>query len=174
MHLSSFFSRSGFIGGLSLFLVACGGAPSGPSSPLPSTQQAPATSSSGLASQVASACNKYRSSKGKAALSRHAGLDRLALQHAQTMAKSGKINHSGLAKREGIASMQFGISRLVENVARGKSLSSKDRLSAIMNAWINSGVHRKNLLSTSSTHYGVGVAIGSDGFFNAVYISGRK
>ncbi len=165
---------------LGALLLSCGSPssspPPGPGASSASSSgalspRAPVKSAGAFADQVAAATQSYRTSKGRAALTRHSGLDALATQHAGYMARTGHYAHDGWPARNE-AMHQQGIVRGVENVNRGRDHDTTRWTPAAMNFWINSKGHHRNLLEPSSTHYGVGAVIGSDGFFNVVYISG--
>ena len=167
-HLRSLVAGLGLAASTTL-LISCGGSPGLPSA----LSSAPVKSASGFANQVASATQSYRTSKGRSALSRNSTLDGLATQHAQTMARTGQVNHAGWAKRTGAAG-SAGIGSANENVWRGLNQDTSQLTSGAMNYWSNSTIHNTNLLDRNTTDYGVGAAKGADGYYNVVFISGAK
>ncbi len=86
-------------------------------------------------------------------------LDSAALYQAKLMAKNGKIGHNigwgntftGRLKQAGIRGPA------AENVASGQ----KD-VAAVLNAWLNSAGHRRNLLDPLFTRYGLAYASRDD------------
>ena len=98
--------------------------------------------------------NKYRKQKGKPALQLHPSVSKQAQQHSNNMA-SGKssFGHDGFKNRTSIIRREIGsFSNAAENVAYGK-LSAEE----VVQLWIKSATHRKNLLGDYQ-YLGVGVA----------------
>lgn len=157
-----------------LLLGACSADSSSTQATIPAPSGPPVTSSSSLANQLAQATNQYRVSMGRKPLTRHTGLDSLALKQAQEMAARGKLRGSKSLQRDYLASTKYNIERLHENSVRGAGMSSNTWSSWIMNTWKTTSVTKQNLLSKSASHYGVGTAISADGYFNVVYLAGTQ
>lgn len=129
-----------------------------------------ATSSIGrdtaLADRVFAEVNSYRVSKGKAALSRHSGLDRLAQQHSDYLVKTGgcydlygkSVSHIGFDHRALTAKQAYGIKSVGENVIASTDRSAK----RLVNHWVVSRGHEHNL-STDWFCTGVGSAVTPEG-----------
>lgn len=85
----------------------------------------------------------------------HGDLGTRAQVHAERMASEGRIFHTDLRNHYGpYIGSWCGIG---ENVGVGGSIKT------IHNAYLNSPGHRANIMGTSWTHAGTGVAIGKDG-----------
>lgn len=132
---------------------------------------APASRTDGsLAGTIHAQVNSFRGSKGRDALNRHAGLDRMAQQHSEFMLKNrgkfgsgsaGSLTHYGFEERALAAQRTMGMANVAENIAtcsgRGKGSAS-----TLVNAWINSSGHVKNMKGKWDVT-GIGVAVDSDG-----------
>ena len=144
-------------------LASCS-APSSASSPVPSSSSAGRDSA--LASQVFTEVNSYRTANGKAALSRHAGLDRLAQQHSDYLAKTGgsydlygkNVSHFGFDGRAVMARQAYKITSMGENVIASTDRSAK----RLVNSWVASKGHDYNMRNDWFCT-GVGTTITPDG-----------
>lgn len=137
-------------------------------------------SGQGLAGTIDSKVNAYRRTLGKPPLRRHAGLDRLAWQHAESMrisrGKSGKgiagdLSHDGFEERTLHARRLMGMSDLGENVGTCRG-SRAGAAGTLVTAWSMSAGHRMNLKGAWS-RTGIGVAIDDDGTVFAVQLFGN-
>jgi len=117
---------------------------------VPLSEIAPAPSESNL---FVDAINQLRASKGLNALAVDGQLDGVANDWAVQMAQNDGISHR-LDLRAGITALWR---RLGENVGFGPTVSS------LMNAFINSPGHYKNLVDPTFTHIGVGTVRTSNG-----------
>lgn len=88
-----------------------------------------------------------RAVHGRAALTVHDQLGSKAQGWAEKMARDGRISHSTLTSGAPSCWRALG-----ENVAKASSVDG------LHDAWMRSSGHRANILSTSYTHIGVGVA----------------
>jgi uncharacterized protein YkwD len=100
--------------------------------------------------------NQYRASKNMSALSRDNRLDSLASAHSRYMAAKDDLNHDGFNERFNQANMQS----CAENVAWNQITASE-----LVNDWIASPVHDKNLLKPNVTRVGMGRAKGYTAYF---------
>lgn len=106
-------------------------------------------SDNSLSGQVFQGVNSYRASKGKSALVRHAGLDRLAQKHCnylvQTRGSHGlhsrSSSHMGFEGRTTVALHKYSISSVGENVASSTTKSANH----IVNLWVGSKGHEHNM-----------------------------
>jgi uncharacterized protein YkwD len=113
--------------------------------------------------------NAYRASKGKPALPRHAGLDRMAQQHSEFMrlnrgkfgGASGNLTHYGFEERALKAQRTMNMTTVGENVATcsGSYGSAADTL---FKAWKGSSAHEKNIRGSWNAT-GIGVVVDKDG-----------
>jgi uncharacterized protein YkwD len=101
--------------------------------------------------------NALRSSFGIRQLKEHDTLTNKAEDWARHMAATGRLEHSTLSANLG--SLQW--RALGENV--GYSSPTSDTLKTIHDMFVASAGHRANLLNSSFTHMGVGVARDSRG-----------
>jgi uncharacterized protein YkwD len=93
--------------------------------------------------------NQYRASKKMSALSRDSRLDNIAATHSRFMAAKDDLTHDGFADRFNRANMQS----CAENLAWNQITASE-----LVNDWIASPVHDKNLLKPAATRVGMGRA----------------
>lgn len=113
--------------------------------------------------------NKYRKSKGLAALEMNEVLNAEARGHSKSMA-SGRsaFGHDGFESRIGDISKKLGrVSAAAENVAYG-NLNAE----AVVNGWIKSPGHRKNMLGNFNM-IGIGTAKGKGNitYFTQIFIN---
>jgi uncharacterized protein YkwD len=83
-----------------------------------------------------------------------------AQRHAQDMATSRRMSHTGSdgsTMRLRIDATQYNWSTIGENVAMGQPTAA-----AVMAAWMNSPGHRQNILNPAFTELGVGYATGAN------------
>ena len=101
--------------------------------------------------------NAMRRTAGVGLLAEHDTLNSKAEAWSQQMARTGTLSHSTLtADLGGLSYLALG-----ENV--GMASGGTDPWLQIHNAFAASSEHRANLLNSSYTHMGVGVAVGADG-----------
>ncbi|QTN31515.1 CAP domain-containing protein [Akkermansiaceae bacterium] len=123
-------------------------------------------SDASLSAEVFAEVNSYRASKGKAALQRHAGLDKLAQQHCDHLAKTagsygiyGKdISHVGFEGRAVVARQAYKIDSLGENVVSSTTHSAKH----LVKLWAGSKSHDHNM-KADWAHTGIATAVTADG-----------
>jgi uncharacterized protein YkwD len=96
--------------------------------------------------------NALRASVGVAALKENDVLTAKAEAWAVHMAATGKLEHSVLS--DGLSGLSW--KALGENI--GTSSPTSNTLLTIHNAFVASPLHKANLVSSSFTHMGVGVA----------------
>ena len=162
-----------------LFAAALVGALASCSSPQPTVTRVPVSSSFGsqaaLSDQVFAEVNSYRASKGKATLQRHAGLDRLAQQHCDYLAKNGDkqslygkyVSHYGFEGRSDMARYQYKIMTLSENVVASTNRSPKH----LINLWSGSKGHEHNMRG-DWTYTGVATAVNAQGMVVSTQLFG--
>ncbi len=100
--------------------------------------------------------NQYRAGKKLPALSRDSRLDNLAGSHSRYMAAKDDLSHDGFNERFNQANMQS----CAENVAWNQINASE-----LVNDWIASPVHDKNLLKAAATRVGMGRSKGYTAYF---------
>jgi uncharacterized protein YkwD len=102
--------------------------------------------------ETATSLNGFRSSHGLAQLGSDANLTALASEHAGDMAKRNSLDHDGFMTRRGPRGAR------AENVAYG----CKDT-PCVIQQWVNSSGHRKNMLIPTLTKYGLASATSTSG-----------
>ncbi|MDB8805682.1 CAP domain-containing protein [Romboutsia sp. 1001216sp1] len=130
-----------------------------PSTPDNSTAQSGNFSS--YQREIVNIVNAERSKRGLAPLTLDSSLSNVATKKSQDMINRGYFDHNSPTYGSPFDMMkQFGISYKAagENIAMGQ----KDPQD-VMNSWMNSDGHRKNILSPNFTHIGVGIAKASNG-----------
>jgi len=119
------------------------------------TETAPTASQvSAFEQQVVDLTNQERAKQGLPALTLDTELSKVAKEKSLDMKKGGYFSHTSpnygspfdMMKEFGITYRSAG-----ENIAMGQSTPEE-----VVNAWMNSEGHRKNILSSSFTHIGVG------------------
>ena len=118
-----------------------------------------AGSQSAIQAALLNETNAYRASRGLAPLSSHQSLDSVAQSWSETMARERTMRHNPSY----VASYPSAWRRAAENVGTfNQAVAARDMLQA----WINSPGHRRNLENPAFTHIGVGWATAANG---AVY-----
>ena len=106
--------------------------------------------------EVVNLVNKERAKYGLSALKSNSSLANVATIKSQDMVNKNYFSHTSPTYGSPFDMMkQFGISYKTagENIAMGQKTPSE-----VVTAWMNSEGHRKNILSSSFTQIGVGVA----------------
>ncbi len=105
-----------------------------------------------------SAVNGYRAQQGRAPLSYSTALDRAAQAHVDDMARRGYFSHDGAdgsTVGSRVAGQGYGWCVVAENIAKGQ----RD-LAAVMQAWIASPGHRRNLRNRDVTQFALAQGAG--------------
>lgn len=113
--------------------------------------------------------NDYRLSRGRTALLRHSGLDRLAQEHSEYLRQhrgsfslsGSNVSHIGFDGRVAECRHLYQMENMSENVLAAK-YPGEVRAQALLDLWIGSNDHHKNILD-SWTCTGVGVVQDADG-----------
>jgi uncharacterized YkwD family protein len=137
--------------------------PAKSSSSATTSSQAPSAGSSYSAFQneVVRLVNQERAKNGLGALSVDSALTKTATLKSQDMAENGYFSHTSPTYGSPFDMMkQFGITYRTagENIAMGQTTPAQ-----VMEGWMNSPGHRANILQSSYTKIGVGVAQNSSG-----------
>lgn len=142
---------------------------SAPSSSKPSSGSSSSAPSTGTGTyadfqnQVVQLVNQERTSRGLKALSVDSALTNTATLKSQDMAKLGYFDHTSPTYGSPFDMMkQYGISYRTagENIAMGQTSPQQ-----VMTGWMNSEGHRANILNSSFTKIGVGIARNSNGTY---------
>ncbi|MEN1987229.1 CAP domain-containing protein [Paenibacillus hubeiensis] len=112
------------------------------------------TSQSDFAAQVVKLVNAERAKAGLSALTSDALLNKVAVAKVKDMSDNNYFDHQSPTYGSPFDMMkQFGVTYKAagENIAKGQKTPQE-----VVTAWMNSDGHRKNILSASFTHIGVG------------------
>ena len=104
--------------------------------------------------QVVELVNEIRTQRGLNKLKIDEELSKVARKKSEDMKKNNYFSHESPTYGSPFDMMRtFGISyrSAAENIAKGQSTPQ-----SVVNAWMSSSGHRKNILNTSYTHIGVG------------------
>jgi len=119
--------------------------------------------------------NEFRTSQGIAALTSDPGLSAAAHEFANYMARNGRYGHEadGRTPAERAKGQGYETCAVAENIAYQESTGEfgAEKLARIfMDGWKNSPGHRRNLLNTDVTQFGVAVARAKDGRYYGVQL----
>lgn len=117
-----------------------GGGPAAPASPT-------------LSSNGHEALNAFRAENGLGPLARSPQLERAARAHASDMARHGYFDHMAPDGGDPMTRAQragYSPCFIAENIAQGQG-----SVPEVMAGWARSPGHRRNMLSTSATEYGL-------------------
>jgi len=149
------------IGGVAVALLAsaCAPKPAPTPAPGPPPCAAPAAPTDAVSSAIFNRVNGDRAANGLSALTWNAQLYCLSTDWSAQMASTGNLHHRDL--NAVIRSPAYSAYRtLGENVLRGPTGMSGAQM---QDAWMASAAHRANVLSTSFSSIGIGLAISPDG-----------
>ena len=114
----------------------------------------------GVEDQVLAAVNKARAGAGCAALTVNAKLVKAAKGHAKAMAEQNFFSHSsknGAKFSSRIKAQGYSYSKVAENIGAGQSSAA-----GIMESWMGSAGHRKNILDCALRETGIAVVYQPD------------
>jgi len=112
--------------------------------------------------------NEFRTANGRQALQRSPRLQAAAEAHARDMARMGRMTHRGSNGSEvsdRVLRQGYRFGRVAENIA--ETGRGPDR---VMDLWINSPSHRRNMLIKDVTHYGMA----QSGDYYALVVARRR
>ncbi|SKC91564.1 CAP domain-containing protein [Maledivibacter halophilus] len=124
--------------------------------------------------EVVRLVNVERAKAGLSALKENTELSKVARTKSQDMRDKGYFSHTSPTYGSPFDMMkQFGIDYMAagENIAKGQKTPE-----AVVNAWMNSDGHRRNILSTNFTEIGVGYTVDSNGtaYWTQMFIKPRS
>lgn len=122
--------------------------------PAPANQQQAKGNINQYARQVVDLTNQQRKKNGLPALQLDTKLSNVAQMKSQDMQKNGYFSHTSPTYGSPFDMMRdFGVSYRTagENIAQGQRTPQE-----VVNAWMNSEGHRRNILNRNFTHIGVG------------------
>lgn len=112
----------------------------------------------GLSMQAFNLVNEEREKHGLSPLKYSKELEAVAYAHSKDMAEKNFFSHTnleGLSPFDRMRNAGLSYSYAAENIAAGQTTAA-----AVMNSWMNSDGHRKNILNPNLTEIGIGVANG--------------
>lgn len=114
------------------------------------------------AKKILELTNAERKQKDLPPLKPNTLLFKVAQAHSENMAKQGKMEHNldGKTPLGRLQAAGYKYSRAHENIGAG---DPEVPLEDLMKAWMDSKGHRENILSTTCTEIGLGIATGPDG-----------
>lgn len=123
-----------------------------------------------IADEILQIVNVHRASIGKTPLEFNTLANDLAYEHTLYMIEQRNISHDDFDKRSDRLFAEANASRTGENVAYGQR-SAQD----VMNAWLNSSGHRRNI-EGDFTHIGIAVVKNSSGtyYFTQIFFKQRN
>lgn len=122
-----------------------------------------------MAEEILQLVNAHRASIGRVALSYDTLANNLAYDHTLYMIEQNDISHDDFEERADILFGEGNANSVGENVAYGQR-SAK----AVMEAWLNSSGHRKNI-EGDFTHIGIAVVKNTSGtyYFTQLFMRTR-
>jgi len=119
--------------------------------------------------------NEAREKEKKPPLKPNPVLFEVARAHSANMAKKGEMNHvlDGKNPAQRLKAAGYDYSWTSENIASG---DTDWPLSAVMKTWMESQIHRDNILSDKVTEIGIGIAKDSKGevYYTQVFAAPKK
>lgn len=120
--------------------------------------------------EMLASVNAARKKAGLRALTANALLDKAAQRHAEDMLARGYFAHkspSGTTVRERARSAGYNWRSIGENIAYGQT-----SVDEVMETWLNSPGHRKNILTDAFSELGLGIAmgLGPDGKYQVYWV----
>lgn len=122
--------------------------------------------------------NAFRERQDRGRLRNNSELTAAAAYFAGFMAETGEYGHTADGKRPGERAEEHGYEYclVAENIAfyeASGSMESNELVTLLMQGWIDSQTHRRNLLDPDVTELGVAIAQSDDGRYYAVQLFGR-
>lgn len=139
-------------------------------------QVADNNSASPYAQEVLRLTNESRAKYGLAPLSLHPALEMAALSHSQEMLDLDYFSHTSPSAGRSDPSARVAAAGanpkfLAENIFQASGYDMADAAKLAVDTWLESPGHRKNIMSPSATHIGIGLAE-KNGSFTATQVFG--
>ncbi len=103
--------------------------------------------------------NGLRAQQGLAPMTESRKLTKAAQTHAKDMARNGFFSHegsNGSSVGDRVRKQGYGFCFVAENIAKGQASEQE-----VMQSWVNSSGHRKNMLNRNAAEYGLARASGN-------------
>lgn len=122
---------------------------------------------SGIETEIISLINNYRSEKGLSTLNTFNIVSSEAESHTNYMIEKGEVSHANFGRRFQNLVNYADAKSVAENVAYGYSSAQ-----AVVNAWLNSEGHRKNIENPEFTDFGISTESNNEGrnYFTNIFI----
>jgi uncharacterized protein YkwD len=124
--------------------------------------------------QLLEMTNAERAKKDLPPLKANPTLFKVARLHSANMAKQGQMTHflDGKSPAQRATAGGYDWSRVAENVANSDGAPLKD----IMEGWMNSKIHRENILRTGLEEIGLGIARNDKGevYYTQLFATPRR
>jgi uncharacterized protein (TIGR03000 family) len=126
---------------------------------------------SGMEMEILELTNRDRKKAGVPPLAPNARLFQAARRHSANMARQEKLDHilDDKAPDDRIRASGYRAINWGENIAFGQRTAAQ-----VLDTWMNSEGHRKNILNEDFTEIGIGVAISQDGLLYFTQVFGRR
>lgn len=126
-----------------------------------------------VAGEMIERANASRRASGLPALARNSRLMSAAQLQADQMVKAGVMAHELPGQpyptlRSRLQAVQYGLRAAGENIAEGQRSAAEAQMT-----WMDSPLHRANILSLEFTEFGTGVAAARNGRLYFVQVAGR-
>lgn len=126
-----------------------------------------------VAADLLDRTNAARRTTGLPALTKSVNLMSAAQLHADQMVKAGRMEHELPGQpyptlKSRLVAVQYDVRAAGENIAEGQRSASE-----AVGTWMDSPVHRANILSRDYTELGTGVAAARNGRLYFVQVFGR-
>lgn len=133
-----------------------------PSGPLPSESNPQATTTSSFAFEVLRYTNEARARQGLRPLQMNSGLTEAARSHTQEMLNLNYFSHTSPVRGRRSPSARVALtgispSFVTENIFQAEGYPIEEMAKLAVDNWLESSGHRRNILSTSATHIGIGL-----------------
>jgi uncharacterized protein YkwD len=117
-----------------------------------------------LESRINVQINRHRNSLGLKSVEKISQLDRIALEHTESMKRSNRPSHDGSSGRNSQV-LRMGFRGFGENCAGGEceDWEFSAQFDLLVPGWIKSPGHKQNLETASHTHTGIGFAARVEG-----------
>lgn len=121
-----------------------------------------------IETEILTLVNEYRASKGLNTLEPLTIVSGVADGHTAYMIETGDVGHANFAERTQYLMKNAQANSVGENVAYGYRTAQ-----GVMNGWLNSEGHRKNIENSKYTHFGISTESNSEGrnYFTQIFIS---
>lgn len=122
---------------------------------------------SAIESEIIDLVNKHRESKGLSALKPLTIVSTVADGHTNYMIETGDISHTNFSERTTYLMKNAKAKSVGENIAYGYQSAQ-----TVMDGWLKSTGHRKNIENSKYTHIGISNACNSKGrnYFTQIFI----